>query len=309
MHDEYAVEPDAIASNWESCRYLSEKFGFDRGRIISMFPKQWAKEAINSIDSNLGDIEKKKIREKVLYLKRYCSISSGRHYCNETNSWLESAIKQQKSNPFHAIIATKKSDSECSCVLTLNEIEENHPKFLSHSTRRISRDKKSLLNAFDVLLRSENKVVFIDPYFSFFDAGYISLLSCCLRVISESHKSSKCNVYIHFSAGKRGSDIGEIERSSVVNSLKIPSNIILKVFSWNKKDQGDDLHDRYLLTEKGGIHIGRGFKPAKITLKTALSLVGRDASLEMLKSFERQSGDYLLEGAICIDSSGRIVRI
>ena len=38
---EYAVEPQAIGSNWQNFRYLIEKFGFDRGRLISQFPKAW----------------------------------------------------------------------------------------------------------------------------------------------------------------------------------------------------------------------------------------------------------------------------
>jgi hypothetical protein len=37
MFFEYAVEPHAIGSNWQNFRYLIEKFGFDRGRLISQF--------------------------------------------------------------------------------------------------------------------------------------------------------------------------------------------------------------------------------------------------------------------------------
>ena len=36
---EYAVEPRAIGSNWKDFKYLIEKFGFDRGRLISRFQK------------------------------------------------------------------------------------------------------------------------------------------------------------------------------------------------------------------------------------------------------------------------------
>ena len=41
---EYAVEPQAIGSSWQNFLYLIEKFGFDRGRLISRFPKDWFKE-------------------------------------------------------------------------------------------------------------------------------------------------------------------------------------------------------------------------------------------------------------------------
>jgi hypothetical protein len=42
---EYAVEPRAIGSNWETFRYVIEKFGFDKGRLISDFPhSKWCDE-------------------------------------------------------------------------------------------------------------------------------------------------------------------------------------------------------------------------------------------------------------------------
>ena len=40
MLKEFALEPEALAS-WESFRYLIEKFGVSKGRVISRFPKQW----------------------------------------------------------------------------------------------------------------------------------------------------------------------------------------------------------------------------------------------------------------------------
>lgn len=38
---EYAVEPQAIGSSWQTFLYLIEKFGFDRGRLISRLPGKW----------------------------------------------------------------------------------------------------------------------------------------------------------------------------------------------------------------------------------------------------------------------------
>ena len=43
---EYAVEPQAIGSSWQKFRYLIEKFGFDRGRLIAQFPREWFDEVL-----------------------------------------------------------------------------------------------------------------------------------------------------------------------------------------------------------------------------------------------------------------------
>jgi hypothetical protein len=41
MFYEYAIEPRAIGSSWATFRYIIEKFGFDKGRLISEFPRRW----------------------------------------------------------------------------------------------------------------------------------------------------------------------------------------------------------------------------------------------------------------------------
>jgi hypothetical protein len=75
---EYAVEPTAISANWQTCRYLAEKFGFDRGRLLALFPKKWLPLAIEAT-RHLPDYEKTRVVEKLVELKRRSSIRSVDH--------------------------------------------------------------------------------------------------------------------------------------------------------------------------------------------------------------------------------------
>ena len=45
---EYAVEPRAIVSDWSTFRFLLSQFGFDKGKLISQFPKQWFREVYSA---------------------------------------------------------------------------------------------------------------------------------------------------------------------------------------------------------------------------------------------------------------------
>jgi hypothetical protein len=65
MIHEYAVDP-ALLNNWERFRYLTEKFGVCRGRLISRFPKRWKAMVYDGL-SSVGEIERKKIE---IYLQR-----------------------------------------------------------------------------------------------------------------------------------------------------------------------------------------------------------------------------------------------
>jgi hypothetical protein len=59
MMYEYAVEPQAIGTNWQTFRYVIEKFGFDKGRLISEFPKHWFRDVYHA-SSGLSPIQKGK---------------------------------------------------------------------------------------------------------------------------------------------------------------------------------------------------------------------------------------------------------
>ena len=76
---EYAVEPQMIGASWLVFRLLIEKFGFDRGRLISQFPKAWFKE-VYAASAAMNPIERKRLEESLNRAKRTKVIRSGRSY-------------------------------------------------------------------------------------------------------------------------------------------------------------------------------------------------------------------------------------
>ena len=71
MHSEYAVEPAAIGADWETFRYLIDKFGFDKGRLISRMPKRWEKKVIAAAkDAGLPDVRMKSLVERLRQTKK-----------------------------------------------------------------------------------------------------------------------------------------------------------------------------------------------------------------------------------------------
>lgn len=45
MLSEYAVEPAAIGADWRTFKDLIDRFGADRGRLISRLPVKWEKRS------------------------------------------------------------------------------------------------------------------------------------------------------------------------------------------------------------------------------------------------------------------------
>jgi hypothetical protein len=69
MFYEYAIEPQAIGSSWANFRYIIEKFGIDKGRLISQFPKRWFHE-VYAVSDKLPPIQKSVLKKPSIRRRR-----------------------------------------------------------------------------------------------------------------------------------------------------------------------------------------------------------------------------------------------
>ena len=137
MLHEYAVEPRAIGSDWQTFRYLIEKFGFDRGRLISQFPRHWFRE-VYRVTEGLPDMQRKSIGETLIQAKKTKFVSSGRPYESALGGWLDNALAQHIVAPFHAIIADDNPTGQ-DAVIVAAEVDERDPLMVSPHTWHVLR--------------------------------------------------------------------------------------------------------------------------------------------------------------------------
>ena len=113
---EYAVEPHAIGASWETFRYLIEKFGLDRGRLISRLPSKWEKKVIQAAkEAGVPDIRMASIVQRLRNPKLRLA-DFGREY-DSGKSWIDNALTEHQRAPFHAIIAREKPVEHAAVML------------------------------------------------------------------------------------------------------------------------------------------------------------------------------------------------
>jgi len=96
MLKEYAVQPELLSS-WPVFRYLSDKFGYGRGRVFAEYPKTWRKRVYESL-GNCKTMEKKRIEAGLIKLR---SALYPRHYeWDKDKGWLDNAIEEHTKVPF-----------------------------------------------------------------------------------------------------------------------------------------------------------------------------------------------------------------
>lgn len=307
---EYAVEPKAIGGSWHDFRYLIEKFGFDRGRLISRFPKKWEREVIEAAQqSGMKDVAFKNLVEKLQKAKVEALISSGRNYDPCAGDWLDNALKQQAIKPFHAIIASE-NRGEHDFILVAGEIDDTHRLMVASPNWEVDRVGAVLAEAMSPLLISAKKVLFVDRFFDIKNTRYKETLGAALAVIAANgSNTAQCEIHYVEHDSRPPPQVVERDAGKWLNGI-IPAGMSVTLFGWKEKAGGADFHARDLLTDRGGMNVEAGFSAEGAHQRVRLSLLDLTLCQQRMACFGRGSTQYdLVEPVLTISSDGIVRRI
>lgn len=295
MLQEYAVDPAAIAEDWKTCRYLAELFGFDRGRLISQFPKKWLSLAIAATD-HLPDREKKRVVEKLKYLKDHASIRIGRPYDPDLPGWLDNALAEHGREPFHAIISAANPGGDA-CVVRSDEVDDSHALMKCARERAVPRDVESLAGALQGMLRFGARIVFVDPFFDPYNVRHKRMFFRLLSIAGLLNPRAECEIHYRHHPNKPDNGDLEGEAAALFGEI-IPTEMAVTLYCWKERDGGEDFHARYLLTDRGGIRVDAGFDPVGDHQHTDVSLMDFALSQKRLTALAHDATQYELVGPV-----------
>ena len=307
MHQEYAVEPATIAVDWKTCRYLTELFGFDRGRLLSRYPKKWLPMAIGAA-AHLSPIEKQRVIEKLRRTKEHSSIPSGRAFNPVSGSWMDNALTQHANKPFRAIVATSDVAGHAE-VVAADDVSETHPLFKVVRSKKIPREAAAITASFTPLLACARRVLLVDKYYDPFSAKYQRTLRQLLTAAYAG--GSVIEFEVHYCEHGRCPDAAAIEREGArMFAGVIPKNMSIKVVRWRERLGGMNFHARYLLTDRGGIAVDGGFSSEGGDESTDIHLLETQFALKTMASFGSSASIFDPAALILeIDEHGTITHL
>ena len=307
MRFEYAVEPKAVVADWKTCLYLMEQFGFDRGRLLSLFPKAWFRMAYDA-SAHLKPIDRKRVEDILARSRTSKTIRSGRPFSAELD-WLRNAVTQHAIDPFHAIIAQENPQS-FPFVLRADEVDETHPLMISPRNWEVPRVGTALAGAMAPLLRTANTILFVDKYFKFDDSKCKETLHEALLLLSANGQTHlRCE--IHIADHPYGKPMNLIE-PNIGRWLRgvIPDEMSIVLYYWKEKVGGADFHARYLLTDRGGMNIDAGFSAEGSHQTVQVTILESDLWKAKLSALDRTSTVYELAGPILqVSHDGKVQQI
>lgn len=283
MLREYALDPNVL-TNWKDFRYFIEKFGISEGRLISKYPKKWKYFVYLSLAKNAkypksAEIEIN-LKEEIDKIDPNIIAPARKNYFwDHKTSWLISAVEEHKRKAFHAIISNERHE-ECSELLVADFLNEKHKLWKSQRELCIPRDKKELAKALSLFLQVSQDIVFIDQYFRPGKDEFISTFKYYLKnLFVFEYKRTRINVKIFTSY------INEIDHKWFYKacdehfSYIIPKGLSMKIcrviFS-GEDVESDDMHNRYILSERGGVRFAWGLDSGKPNKNDDISFLDED---------------------------------
>lgn len=246
LYREFAVEPKHIGL-LNDLKLIEARFGYDKGCLISAFPKTWFKDVLVKLQANSNGSQLDKLTDTLKLIKQKSIHSYGRTYSGK--SWRDAALASHRTLPFHRIIDPSQTISDVYRNSLYELIDDDFE--LIPNCKRLSTEMARV--AQELLVQAE-KIVIVDPFAKPNIDGYRK------TIIEMSRLPRGQLVELIIFSEEEKQDSYEIRKAHLISlSKELPKEIKLTWCFISDSDRGD-IHPRVLFTSKGGIKFDRGFQ-------------------------------------------------
>lgn len=308
MIHEYALEPELVATWHERMlgRFFIEQFGFGTGRVVSRYPKNWRKRVWDAFRSGAiaGEIEQKRIEELLARLTAP-EVRRPGHIWDAAHDWLTNAESEHARKPFYTILARNNPRASGSVMLAEDVLSGTPAGWGAPNSVVVPRTAGSMAQCIEAMLRCATRVIFVDPHFRASRPKFRSPLIEFLRIIGTGDPS----VALELHAGHVADDAPpwDFFRRECEEHLPriVPNGLTLVVRRWKNRNGGERLHNRYILTDVGGVQFGFGLDEGDPGTTDDVTLLSADSYRRRLESYTGPTLAFELEGEVAIKGQAR----
>lgn len=299
MIHEYAIEPRLIAMAGERSRYRfwTREFGLGTPRIMAQLPKltKWKSQVLKALDSDLGEIEQARVVELIQYLSSNSSMREGAAY-DGSQPWIDNALTEHQRQPFQAILATTNSKEDEAVLVSdpPDSIDDAAPLWLLPRGVCVSRKASDMAAAVGCMLRSCREVVFIDPYFRSSNPRHYRVMEKLLCAIAHGRVAGAIRrLEICSGSDPKIPSIERLEQEFRRGLAKfLEPNTMLTLRKLTQKSGGEKLHNRYILTDLGGVQFGIGLDDGEEGETDDVTLLEKDQYLKRWSQYCRNTLEF-----------------
>jgi hypothetical protein len=252
---EYALEPEMVAAwctDQYKCLFFKSQICSAQGRLPSRYPKKWAKKVWDSFDG-ASQMDRKRLEELLARLQE-TMIKRKDFVWDENITWLDNALQEHARHPFRAVLARTNPAARPEILCEDGLAASPCPGWDNPHGITVKRKSQEMAAAVQQMLASCRWVKFIDPHLWPGKNCYKDSLNAFLRILAGSRPVSPPeSIEIHTQHINAAADI-------ILNQFQevIPNGLQVTLYQWLERQGGQGLHNRYILTDLGGVSFHHG---------------------------------------------------
>lgn len=253
---EFALDPQVVFQITDTRRNFSDfqkSFSIGTPAVISDFPKMkdFRKQVLIALADDMPESQKLMVVETLKFLSESPRVKRCTEY-NQKLDWRSNVVSENERIPFDVVVC---SDAEMNIgEISLDDMHEGYPEYPRQVL--VNRVTLEMTKAIQNMLRISSKIVFVDPYFSTEDKNWNPFVNF-IQAAKTRQPVSSIEVEMLFRKGVRGITL------DLVNKFKAEHADLLEGCSVTFKQIKErhaqqNIHNRYVLTDIGGVCFGVG---------------------------------------------------
>jgi len=235
------------------------------------------------------------------------------HLLNDLASFYPGNVAQflagDDISPFHAILALSNPRNHPSVLNSqMLGVSNNLKWYITEQLPDVPRKASDIAEAIRPLLQNCHTAIFIDPYFMAKDDWWKwqrPFLKFMQALPIERYGPSQLQVEFHSSANFGYAPSSQLFKQRCSERLTdcIPEGLSVRFRRWKEKPAGKQLHDRYLITDIGGVDFSTGLDEGSEGKTQKISLLKLNTYKTVWKDYVSEPAFNLAEDEFTIPES------
>jgi hypothetical protein len=193
------------------------------------------------------DVERKRIEQRLASLDPRVFSPRAHAQYDPNKPWLENALIEHARLRFRAIVAETGGGAD---VLDAGALDDRCDLWRVEPGCMLLRDAAAYVKALDLLLRASSKIIYVAPFFRADQPDKTGpVVAICVAL-----GGSAAAVEVHFRDNR--SYAASMDDASRYLPGLLPPGSKVTLRCWKERTGGARLHNRYLLTDIGGVQFG-----------------------------------------------------
>jgi hypothetical protein len=307
MFAEFAVEPAAMARSIDRFTGMIDRFGIDQGRIISDFADGgWANAVMAAAEANLPPAAQQSVEARLADAKREKTILRMRTYPKVPGGWAANVIAEDTREPWHGVVS-EEGCCRLACETKVADVRNSHPPFNVPRSGDFPRTAEGIVSAATQLIRISKVLHLVDPHIAL-DARPDRIRQWVEPIAGLINISPTLDSVIIHTLDRDDKPPRDLFQDNFRRRFqnRLSERPKVQIQRWRERAGGEQLHDRFVLTDVGGLEYGQGLDAGPVGTRVRVQLLDRAGWELQLQKLDPKTSPYEAEAPIEYQAGRRV---